>query len=81
MVDSINSTGPVPNITQSGRPSQKDKDIREADAPDSGDRVSLSAEAVSLAEVERIAGLASAQIAENTSEVLSSDLSRLQSFI
>lgn len=82
MVDPVNPNNPVPNITQSARPSQRERDVAQGDnspvAP--VDDVSISQEAISLAEVEQLAARAGQQIA-NDSGRLSADIERLNALI
>lgn len=83
MVDPVNPNNPVPNITQSARPSQRERDVQAGDEVVSAplDRVNISDEAQALADIEQLAGQAGAQIANDETAVLSGDAARLGALI
>ncbi len=78
MVDPVGPSGSVPNISQTSRATQRQNDRPEG-VRSFEDTVSISEEAISLAEAEQLAAQAGGQIAQNTDIALSNDVERLDS--
>lgn len=80
MVDPVGPSGSVPNISQVSRVTQKQKEAS-GDVDSLKDSVSISEEAISLAEAQRASEEVAQRITERNDLSLSNDLERLNQLI
>lgn len=80
MVDPVGPPGSVQNISSAARSSQRQNDDVVEDAREQ-DTVSISEEAISLAEAEQLSSQVGAQISDDSNTVLSNSSERLNALI
>ena len=83
MVDSINPTGPVQGVNNIKKSNETLKQVRAdgAASSDPVDDVSISDEALSLVQAEQAANQVREALANDTEQVLSADIERLNALV
>lgn len=77
MVDSISSVGQVGSVTATNNKIQKQSDLEKSEDAKIVDEVSVSKEALELAEIEQIAKDVASDIVDDKTATLSGDVEKL----